>query len=140
MQTVFRMAENTAAQEKAEPGSSTPWQVPFYYDDPDGGGRAPQRDGPQLRGPGVGHRQQAEPARQDGRARGSLDGTSGDHHPAGVGQRDQHARPDEEEQAELEDALASVDVTERAGRDDRRRGTACSLPATATLEELSRGL
>jgi len=25
-------------QEKAVPGSSTPWQVPFYYDDPDGGG------------------------------------------------------------------------------------------------------
>ncbi len=38
MQTVFRMAENTAAQEKAEPGSSTPWEVPFYYDDPEGGG------------------------------------------------------------------------------------------------------
>jgi hypothetical protein len=38
MQTVFRMAENTAAQEKAKPGSSTPWEVPFYYDDPDGGG------------------------------------------------------------------------------------------------------
>jgi hypothetical protein len=38
MQTVFRMADNTAAQEKAKPGSSTPWQVPFYYDDPDGGG------------------------------------------------------------------------------------------------------
>ncbi len=38
MQTVFRMAENTEAQEKAEPGSSTPWEVPFYYDDPDGGG------------------------------------------------------------------------------------------------------
>ena len=26
------------AQEQAAPGSSTPWQVPFYYDDPDGGG------------------------------------------------------------------------------------------------------
>lgn len=38
MQTVFRMAENTAAQEEAEPGSSTPWEVPYYYDDPDGGG------------------------------------------------------------------------------------------------------
>ena len=38
MQTVFRMADNTAAQEKAKPGSSTPWQVPFYYDDPEGGG------------------------------------------------------------------------------------------------------
>ena len=38
MQTVFRMAENTAAQEEAEPGSSTPWEVPFYYDDPEGGG------------------------------------------------------------------------------------------------------
>ena len=38
MQTVFRMAENTAAQEKAEPGSSTEWEVPFYYDDPEGGG------------------------------------------------------------------------------------------------------
>ena len=38
MQTVFRMAENTAAQEAAEPGSSPPWEVPFYYDDPDGGG------------------------------------------------------------------------------------------------------
>lgn len=38
MQTVYRMAENTAAQERAKPGSSTPWEVPFYYDDPDGGG------------------------------------------------------------------------------------------------------
>lgn len=38
MQTVFRMEDNMAAQEKAKPGSSTPWQVPFYYDDPDGGG------------------------------------------------------------------------------------------------------
>jgi hypothetical protein len=38
MQTVFRMSENMAAQEAAEPGSSTPWEVPFYYDDPDGGG------------------------------------------------------------------------------------------------------
>lgn len=38
MQTVFRMAENTEAQEEAEPGSSTPWEVPFYYDDPEGGG------------------------------------------------------------------------------------------------------
>ena len=38
MQTVFRMEENMAAQEKAKPGSSTPWEVPFYYDDPDGGG------------------------------------------------------------------------------------------------------
>lgn len=38
MQTVFRMAENTEAQEKAKPGSSTPWEVPFYYDDPEGGG------------------------------------------------------------------------------------------------------
>ena len=38
MQTVFRMADNTEAQEQAEPGSSTPWEVPFYYDDPEGGG------------------------------------------------------------------------------------------------------
>ncbi len=38
MQTVFRMAEDTAAQEEAQPGSSTPWEVPFYYDDPEGGG------------------------------------------------------------------------------------------------------
>ncbi len=38
MQTVFRMAANTEAQEKAKPGSSTPWEVPFYYDDPEGGG------------------------------------------------------------------------------------------------------
>ncbi|MCB0970710.1 MAG: hypothetical protein KDA97_04215 [Acidimicrobiales bacterium] len=38
MQTVFRLAENTAAAEEAEPGSSTPWEVPFYYDDPEGGG------------------------------------------------------------------------------------------------------
>ncbi len=26
------------AQEQAKPGSSTPWKVPFYYDDPNGGG------------------------------------------------------------------------------------------------------
>jgi hypothetical protein len=38
MQTVFRMAENMEAEEAAEPGSSTPWEVPFYYDDPEGGG------------------------------------------------------------------------------------------------------
>jgi hypothetical protein len=38
MQTVFRMAENMAADEAEAPGSSTPWEVPYYYDDPDGGG------------------------------------------------------------------------------------------------------
>lgn len=38
MQTVFRMAENMDAQEAEAPGSSTPWEVPFYYDDPEGGG------------------------------------------------------------------------------------------------------
>ncbi len=38
MQTVFRMAANSEAQEKAAPGSASPWEVPFYYDDPDGGG------------------------------------------------------------------------------------------------------
>jgi hypothetical protein len=35
---VNRYVTNMRAQEKAKPGSSTPWQVPFYYDNPDGGG------------------------------------------------------------------------------------------------------
>jgi len=38
MQTVFRMIDTMEAQEQAKPGSSTPWKVPFYYDDPEGGG------------------------------------------------------------------------------------------------------
>ncbi len=38
MRTVFRQMDDMAAAEAAEPGSSTPWKVPFYYDDPDGGG------------------------------------------------------------------------------------------------------
>ncbi|MEM9071428.1 MAG: hypothetical protein AAGE52_23175 [Myxococcota bacterium] len=37
-ENVFRMVTNMNAQEAAEPGSSTPWEVPFYYDDPEGGG------------------------------------------------------------------------------------------------------
>ena len=44
----------------------------------------------------------------------------GDHHAAGLGQRDQHARDDEQQQAELEDPLAAEDVTQRARRDDHR--------------------
>jgi len=35
---VNRHVDNMRAQEKAKPGSSLPWQVPFYYDNPDGGG------------------------------------------------------------------------------------------------------
>lgn len=35
---VFRMVDNMLAQERAEPGSSTRWEVPFHYDDPEGGG------------------------------------------------------------------------------------------------------
>jgi hypothetical protein len=38
MQTVFRMVDSMNAQEKALPGTSVPWEVPFYYDDPNGGG------------------------------------------------------------------------------------------------------
>jgi hypothetical protein len=38
MRTVFRQMDDMAAAEAAEPGSSTPWKVPFYYDDPEGGG------------------------------------------------------------------------------------------------------
>lgn len=38
MQTVFRMIENMEAGEIAAPGSGTTWEVPFYYDDPEGGG------------------------------------------------------------------------------------------------------
>ncbi|MEM9863347.1 MAG: hypothetical protein AAF938_17250 [Myxococcota bacterium] len=37
-ENVFRMVDNMNAQEAAEAGSSMPWQVPFYYDDPEGGG------------------------------------------------------------------------------------------------------
>jgi hypothetical protein len=35
---VDRQMLNMMAQEKAQPGSSTPWSVPFYYDQPEGGG------------------------------------------------------------------------------------------------------
>lgn len=35
---VDRNLNTMRAQEKVKPGSSTPWQVPFYYDDPEGGG------------------------------------------------------------------------------------------------------
>lgn len=35
---VFRMVANMNAAERAEPGSSASWRVPFYYDDPEGGG------------------------------------------------------------------------------------------------------
>jgi hypothetical protein len=38
MQTVFRMMDDAAAKERAEPGSAGHWEAPFYYDDPDGGG------------------------------------------------------------------------------------------------------
>ncbi|MFN8052009.1 MAG: hypothetical protein U0Q22_11255 [Acidimicrobiales bacterium] len=38
MNTVFRGFDTMAAQEAAAPGSSTPWEAPFYYDDPNGGG------------------------------------------------------------------------------------------------------
>jgi hypothetical protein len=37
-QSVLRMVDNMLAQEAATPGSSTRFQVPFYYDDPEGGG------------------------------------------------------------------------------------------------------
>ena len=42
--------------------------------------------------PLVGDRQQAQAAGQDGRAGRALDDPSGDHHAAGLGERDQHAR------------------------------------------------
>jgi hypothetical protein len=35
---VDRQMINMTAQEKAQPGSSTSWQIPFYYDQPAGGG------------------------------------------------------------------------------------------------------
>ncbi|MCR9104242.1 MAG: hypothetical protein NXI15_03050 [Gammaproteobacteria bacterium] len=37
-ETVFRMVDNMNAAEALLPGSSVPWSVPFYYDDPAGGG------------------------------------------------------------------------------------------------------
>ncbi len=37
-QNVFRMVDNMNAEEREAPGSSTPFEVPFYYDDPEGGG------------------------------------------------------------------------------------------------------
>jgi hypothetical protein len=37
-QTVFRLIDTMLAAEEAQPGSSTPWEAPFYYDDPQGGG------------------------------------------------------------------------------------------------------
>ena len=38
MQNVFRMVDNMLSAEQREPGSSADFAVPFYYDDPDGGG------------------------------------------------------------------------------------------------------
>lgn len=38
MQNVFLMVDTMANQEALEPGSSIDWEVPFYYDDPEGGG------------------------------------------------------------------------------------------------------
>lgn len=37
-QAVLRMVDNMLDAEERAPGSSTPWTVPFHYDDPDGGG------------------------------------------------------------------------------------------------------
>lgn len=37
-ENVFAMVDAMNAAEAATPGSSTPWEVPFYYDDPSGGG------------------------------------------------------------------------------------------------------
>jgi hypothetical protein len=37
-QTVFRLMDTMIASEADEPGSSTPFETPFYYDDPQGGG------------------------------------------------------------------------------------------------------
>jgi hypothetical protein len=37
-ENVFSMVDSMNAAETATPGSSTPWEVPFYYDDPTGGG------------------------------------------------------------------------------------------------------
>jgi len=37
-ENVFSMVDSMNAAEAATPGSSTPWEVPFYYDDPTGGG------------------------------------------------------------------------------------------------------
>ncbi len=37
-QNVLRMVDNMETQEAEKPGSSRPWEVPFYYDDPNGGG------------------------------------------------------------------------------------------------------
>ena len=38
MQSVFRMVDNMEASETAAPGTSPSWRVPYYYDDPNGGG------------------------------------------------------------------------------------------------------
>jgi hypothetical protein len=38
MQSVFRMIDDAAASEAESPGSAGRWEVPFYYDDPEGGG------------------------------------------------------------------------------------------------------
>ncbi len=37
-ETVFRMVDNMNDAEQRQPGSSMPWSVPFYYDDPASGG------------------------------------------------------------------------------------------------------
>ncbi len=37
-ESVFRMVRNMTDQEAVAAGSSSPWTVPFHYDDPDGGG------------------------------------------------------------------------------------------------------
>jgi hypothetical protein len=37
-QTVFRLMDTMTAQEELDPGSSSPFEAPYYYDDPQGGG------------------------------------------------------------------------------------------------------
>lgn len=37
-ENVFRMVANMNATEREAPGASAAWRVPFYYDDPEGGG------------------------------------------------------------------------------------------------------
>jgi hypothetical protein len=37
-ENVFSLVDSMNAAEAAAPGSSTPWEAPFYYDDPTGGG------------------------------------------------------------------------------------------------------
>ena len=103
----------------------------------DRGGGSPERHELQLLVTRGRHREQAQAAGQDRRAGRSLDHPAGDHHATGLGERDQDAGQDEQQQAELEDLLAAEHVAERPGRDDHR-GADQGVPGDRPLQVVHR--